>query len=233
MRRVDAVVPGLPRPRARKARPDLHIVGPLLERIRGAAIELREEDAIDRGAVDADVRTELIGGLKPVDRHPDAPVARLAPVPERLELEPSAHRYAHRSVVHAPVFLAGKAAVGVVVCPDLPVRLASIGHDRRDHPVVAGAFPLEYDVPAVDELLQQVGLELAPKANVKGARLARRPYLVGALRPALSLRRRPGATVLLDEGMERARGCAGAPGDGLDVVDDVVRDGRRRRGSVG
>src|SRR4029453_16709454 len=45
------------------------------------------------------------------------------------------------------------------------------------------------------------------------------------------LRGRAGAAGLLDEGMERARRPAGAPGHGLDLVHDVVRDrlGERRR----
>src|SRR3954462_4387097 len=46
VRTVDAVVPGVCRLGEREARPDLHVVGPLLQRVGSGAIELREEDAV-------------------------------------------------------------------------------------------------------------------------------------------------------------------------------------------
>src|ERR1043166_9426797 len=62
VRPVYAVVPGVARLGDGDARPDLHVVGPLLERVARGAVEL-EEDAVDRVAVDADVRAESVDQL--------------------------------------------------------------------------------------------------------------------------------------------------------------------------
>src|SRR5689334_9665331 len=124
MGRVDAVIPGVAGLGGGEASPDLHVVGPLLQRVGSAAIELREEDAIDRVIVDADVRAELVDDLLAVDRHPHAPVVAAAAMPESLELEPLSYRYGDRCGVYTPEPLIRKIAVGIVVGGDLPGRRA-------------------------------------------------------------------------------------------------------------
>src|SRR5262249_47884007 len=114
---VYAVVPGVTRLGAREARPDLHVVGPLLLRVGTAAVVLHEEDAIDRIVVNPDVRAELVGDLLAVDRHPHPSVAAGASVPEHLELEPLSDRHGDRCDVYTPELLLRKIAVGDVVCP--------------------------------------------------------------------------------------------------------------------
>src|SRR5204862_21689 len=120
------------------------------------AVELHEEDSIDRVAVDSVVRAELVDQLLAVDRYPDAPVGAVAAMREHLELEPLPDRHRDGLDLCPPERLVRETAVGDVVRVELPVgRDAAVVHDLSVDPVVAGALPLEYDVPAVDQLIQQ------------------------------------------------------------------------------
>src|SRR5688572_21032814 len=167
----------------RETIPDFQIVHPLVNRLGGAAVEIRE-DAVDGRVIDPHVGPVTIRDHVAVDGHPDAAVGSTGAVPEYIELEPFAHGHGSGAVVHSPEYLVGKAAVGYVVALDLPIQrnvglVAAAAVLPRvnvsGHAIIAGGLPLEDSTPVLgSHLLDKIGLEFHPEADIEVALFAGR-----------------------------------------------------------